>query len=200
MKLVAQYLSLIAHFCTKKSLIFVLLAPVFSGVFFSCNDQKSLQEMLREEKKAIERFIDRNGFVVLDTYPKDSIFGEKEYYKTNEGLYIHVVQKGTSKRVKAPENVTVRFEYQHDVRDAARGDTTSIVKPSLLYPFSFVYGISATYSDMSSPVCVGWVIPLSYVGEDAIVDIIIPSSIGSYSDSNSIIPVFYKNLHYTSFN
>lgn len=156
--------------------------------------------MLREEKKAIERFIDKNDFVVLKEYPKDSIFGEKEYYKTNEGLYIHVVQKGSSTRAKALDNITIRFEYQHDVRDAARGDTTTIIRPSLLYPFSFVYGISQTYSDMSSPVCVGWVVPLAYIGEGGIVDIIIPSSIGSYSDSNSIIPVFYKNLHYTSFN
>ncbi|GHT27130.1 hypothetical protein FACS189432_02960 [Bacteroidia bacterium] len=181
-------------------MIFVLLAPVFSGVFFSCNDQKTLQEMLREEKKAIERFIDRNDFVVLDSYPKDSIFGEKEYYKTNDGLYIHVVDRGSSVRAKALDNVTIRFEYQHSVKDAARGDTTTIIKPSLLYPFSFVYGISQTYSVTSSPVCVGWVIPLAYIGEGAVVDIIIPSSIGSYSDSNSILPVFYKNLRYTSFN
>jgi hypothetical protein len=189
-----------AYFRTKKSLFFALSFFAFSAIFSSCSQQKSLQELLREEKKAIERFISANDFVILDEYPKNGVFGEKEYFKTNEGLYFHVVDSGNSNRIKPLNDVTIRFEYMHDVRDAARGDTTTRIAPSLLYPFSFTYGIQATYSPQGSPVCTGWIIPLSFVGEDAIIDLIIPSSLGSSSDNSNIIPEFYKNLHYTSFN
>jgi hypothetical protein len=183
----------------KQFFIFVVFILSFSGVFMSCNQQKSYQELLREEKRAIERFIDNNDFVILKEYPKDGIFGEKEFYKTTEGLYFHVVDSGNSNRVKYLNEVTVRYELSWNIKYAAKRDSSQIIRPSLPYPESFVYGYSQTYTGYSS-VCTGWVIPLSYVGEDAVIDLIIPSSLGSSADSNSIIPEYYKNLHYTRFN
>jgi hypothetical protein len=184
----------------KKFLIFALSIFVLSNVFISCNDQKSLQELLREEKKAMDRFIALNGLVVVEEYPKGGVFRENEYFKTTDGLYIHVVDSGNSVRATAGKAVTVRYEYSLNILEAAKGDTSNMDRPNLLFPYSFTYGISATYNPTSSPVCMGWIIPLQYVTEDAYIDLIIPSSLGSYYDKNTVIPVFYKNLHYTSFN
>jgi hypothetical protein len=182
----------------KKTWIFVITSIVLlTYLLSSCDKQKSLQERLQEEKRAINRYIDRNRLVILDDYPKSGVFGEKEFFKTSDGLYIHVVDSGNGRRVvPLVDEVTVRFEYRHDI---AVSDS-SILKwnaSGLIQPYDFKYGLSQSYSASGSMVCVGWVYPLAYVGESAVVDLIIPSSLGSYSDNSNINPVFYKGVIYT---
>ena len=191
----------------KKWTCGVVLMAVISCISFSCSQGKSLQELLQEERKAIDKFITMNDLVILKEYPKDGVFKEKEYFRTTEGLFFHVVDSGNGNRVQLRNDVSVRYDYFQYVKDAASGDTTKYPFPfpyqyyhASSQPFSFVQGIPQTYSGSYSPVCQAWVIPLSYVGENAILDVIIPSSIGSSGDNSSIIPVFYKNLRYTRFN
>jgi len=140
-----------------------------------------------------------NDIVILKNYPEDGFFKENEYFRTNDGLFIHVVDSGNGKRVQFLDDVCVRIEYFQYIKDFVHGDTIRSLFP-FLDPFYFTYGIPQTYSSYYSPVCQAWVIPLSYVGEEAILNLIVPSSIGSYGDNNSIAPVFYKNLRYTRFN
>jgi len=198
----------LAYLCSKivnymqKTSIFVISSIVLLICLLgsSCNKQKSLQERLQEEKRAISRYIDRNNFVILNEYPKDGVFKEKEFFRTSDGLYIHVVDSGNGRRaVPFRDEVTVRFEYRHDI---ALSDTAILRWSSSgwVNPFSFIYGLSQSYSvSGSSYECTGWVIPLAHVGERAVVDLIIPSSLGSYNDNGSINPVFYKGVTYTNF-
>jgi hypothetical protein len=179
----------------KKCYNLAILFFLFAGVFISCSNQKTIQDYLREEKKAIERYISRNNIVVLENYPANRVFKPNEYYKTNEGLYIHVVDSGGQK-ITPYVDVTVRFDsiyYMKDTTKISWSDTYN------LYPYEFRYGATQTYSVSSSPVCMGWVIPLRYVGELGKVDLIIPSSLGSSSDSNRFTPLVYKGLKYTNF-
>jgi hypothetical protein len=188
----------------KKTLIFVLTSIAFLACsLISCDKQKSLQERLQEEKRAIDRYIKRNNLVILNEYPPNGIFQEKEYFKTNDGLYIHVVDSGNGRRATLKiDDVTVRFEYRHDI---ALSDTsiTRWSETAFIQPFSFTYGLEQSYTVAGSLVCKGWVRPLSYVGEDAVVDLIIPSALGSAEDNNVtygiINPVFYKGVTYTNF-
>jgi hypothetical protein len=187
----------------KKTLIFVVSAIVLlTCSLASCNKQKSLQERLQEEKRAISRYIDRNGLVILDEYPKDGVFKEKEYYKIQSEygvMYMHVVDSGNGQRpVSMVDEVTVRFEYRHDI---AVSDSSILNwnTSGLINPYSFIYGLSQSYSAANSMVCIGWVLPLRYVGKDAVIDLIIPSAVGSYSDNSNINPVFYKGIFYTNF-
>jgi hypothetical protein len=176
---------------------FIILSII--GLFIllpACDKTKTPQEYLREEKKAIERFISREGITVLNSYPSDSIFGEKEFYKTDRGLYVHVVNPG-NKRVKAYDEVLVRFDYYFDVKDYVSGDTIKYSVDYNLLPFSFIYGIAGSYDTYFG--CNGWAIPLAYVGENGVVDLIIPSSLGSQGDSQSYRAKYYKNLKYTRF-
>jgi len=161
--------------------------------------EKNLETLIQEEHEYIVRYISINNLVVLTEYPQNSVFKEKEYYRTSDGLFFHVVDSGNGTRVQLLNDVSVRYDYCQYVKDAESGDTTRHVFPSGL-PYSFVYGISQTYSSTVSPVCPAWVIPLSYVGENAVVDMIIPSSLGSYNDNMNVMPMFYKNLRYTRFN
>jgi hypothetical protein len=166
----------------------------------SCNKSKSLQERIQEENRAIKRYIDRNDLVILDEYPKDGVFKDKEFFKTSEGLYFHVVDSGNGRRaVPLVDEVTVRFEYRHDilVSDTAISWWS---QSSRVNPFSFIYGLSQSYTvSGSSFECTGWVIPLTYVGERAVVDMIVPSLLGSSNDQGNINPIFYKGLTYTNF-
>ena len=198
----------------KKGVLGILLVMIISCIFSACNNQKSLQELLQEEQKAIDKFIKANNLVILKDYPADSVFKDNEYFRTSDGLFFHVVSPGNGKQVQLLDEVYVRYDYFQLVKDAASGDTTKYAFPftpayvlsgggypiaSGGQPYSFVYGIAATYS--TSPISQSWVAPLSYVSENAIVDMIIPSTVGSASyEYNNVIPVFYKNLHYTRFN
>ncbi|MDR0612550.1 MAG: DUF4827 domain-containing protein [Dysgonamonadaceae bacterium] len=188
----------------KKFLIFVLTSIVLlSCSLSSCDKQKSLQERLQEEKRAIDRYIKRNGLKILNDYPQNGKFGEKEYFRTSDGLYIHVVDSGNGQRATPlVDEVTVRFEYRHEI---AVSDTsiTYWTESALIQPFSFQYGLEQSYTVSGSLVCKGWVYPLSYVGEHAVVDLIIPSAVGSAVDNNVnygiINPIFYKGVTYTNF-
>jgi len=190
----------------KKTSIFVITSIVLLICLLgssSCNKSKSLQERIQEENRAISRYIDRNNLVILNTYPKDGKFKEKEFYKIeNPGgvMYMHVVDSGNGRRATPMvDEVTVRFEYRHDILVS---DTTIQwwSNSGWVNPFSFIYGLSQSYTvSGSSFECVGWVIPLAYVGERAVVDLIIPSKLGSSVDQGNINPVFYKGLTYTNF-
>ncbi|MDR0542180.1 MAG: DUF4827 domain-containing protein [Dysgonamonadaceae bacterium] len=185
----------------RKTVAFILSVILLGLINLSCDNSKSMQEYIREEKKSIERYISAKGIVVLDEYPKDSLFGENQYFKTSEGLYMHVVDRGNpARRVESYNEVLVRFDYFVYVKSYVSGATDSIVLNYLYLPIAFRYGIPGSYSnDPAGLACNGFAIPLSYVGEGAVVDLIIPSELGNATDNSSFAPVFYKNLKYTKF-
>ncbi|MDR0865444.1 MAG: DUF4827 domain-containing protein [Candidatus Symbiothrix sp.] len=191
----------------RKTLIFVLSAVILSMAHIACDNQKTVQEYLREEKKAIDRYLDKQDIIVLKEYPKNG-FGEKEYYKTNDGLYIHVVDSGNGRRVKPLiDEVQVRFEYLYKVKTYVSGDTVSTPFNAIPpyygeFPMYFRYGQAGSYGKYSYDYsCNGWAIPLAYVGEGAVVDLIVPSDLGTSFDNTypTFNTVFFKNLTYTKF-
>jgi len=192
----------------KKKISGIISIVIICCISFSCSQGKSLQELLQEEKKAINRFIDMNDLTILRDYPKSGVFGANEYYRTDDGLFFQVVDSGNGKRAQLKDDISVRYDYCQAVKDVAAGDTSKYYYPyhpvyyvSPYQPISFVLGLTATYSSSTTPVCQAWVTPLSYVGEGAVVNMIIPSSLGSYYDMNTDIrPMFYKNLKYTRIN
>ena len=197
----------------KKRVRAIAWAAIISCISFSCNQSKSLQELLQEERKAIDRFITSNDLVILKDYPKDGVFKEKEYFRTTDGLFFHVVDSGNGTRVQLLNDVSVRFDYSQNIKNVVQGDSSFILPGDYSYyygssyylynPFSFVYGVSQTYTSYDTPVCQAWVIPLSYVGENAVLDMIVPSSLGAngpWGDRNNVTPMFYRNLRYTRFN
>jgi len=184
----------------KKILFLAIIAFVFIG--FSCNKQESMQEKIRKEKKATEAFISRNKFKVLKDYPKDGVFAENEYYRTVDGLYIHVVDSGNGKRaVPIIDEVLVRFDYFLDIIAYVKNESTGMyLAESVQLPKEFIFGNSASYNkDPDGLACNGWAYPLNYVGEGAIVNLIVPSSMAGSGFNNTFTPTFFKNLRYTTF-
>ncbi|MDR0546692.1 MAG: DUF4827 domain-containing protein [Dysgonamonadaceae bacterium] len=178
----------------------------------ACDDQKSMQEYLREEQQAIERFIQNKQIKVTESWPGYEAF-EKDpllYYKTSGSTYVymHIVDKGDTARKVSPwvDEVQVRFNSLYYIKSYIAGDTTGLVYDNQYRgPLHFSYGNSLSYTEDGSGLpCVGWAIPLTpdfegAVGEKAIIDLIIPSISGNSADNSSFRPVFYKNLEYKKF-
>jgi hypothetical protein len=186
----------------RKTVIFILSAMVFTFINIACNNQnKTTMERIREEKKAIERYLDRRNIQVLKSYPQNGVFGANEYFLTGDGLYMQVVDSGNGRRVKPLiDQVQVRFESMHYVMTYVSGDTASIKLDHTWFPMQFIYGLPGSYAtDPSGLPCDGWAIPLLYVGEGAIVNLIIPSKLGNATDNAEFSAVAYKNLRYTNF-
>jgi hypothetical protein len=180
----------------KKTLFCVLGTFVIILFAVSCRNEKSMQELIQEEKKAIDRYIVRNDLHILSEYPKDNIWGEKDYYKTADGVYYHVVDTGGSEKAQkfklyetSGTLVCLRVESVHYF---AVSDT-SVFSMYTEYPYTFTYGLQTTYS------CAAWAEPLDHVGVNAVVDMIVPSESGMSSDRSSFSPVFFKGVRYTNF-
>ncbi len=180
----------------KKTILFVLSFIALVVVASSCDKNETLQEKIEEEKKAIQRFIDKNDFIILSAYPQDGVFKEKEYYKTSSGLYINVIDSGNGKRATPlKDEIQVRFEGMLYFKSETKEVDSDQLSP--FGPMSFIYGNTYSYGTYG---CKGWEEPLGYVGEEAVVSLIVPSNVGNYADKNTnIVPVFYKQLKYTRF-
>ena len=186
----------------QKKIGFILSLSILVMTQIACDSQKTNQERIREEKRAIERFIDKQGIRIVNEYPENGQFEENQYFKTSSGLYLHVVNPGdTTRRVKPlADEVQVRFDYRLNIIDFVSGKQDTIAYNYRIFPLQFVYGQYGSYSsDPFGFVCEGFAVPLAYVGEGAVVDLIIPSLLGSSVDNSVFNPVFYKGLRYTKF-
>ncbi|MDR1371584.1 MAG: DUF4827 domain-containing protein [Dysgonamonadaceae bacterium] len=182
----------------KKILCFIFGIIAILFISAGCNSEKSMQELIREEKKAIERYIANNRLNILTSYPSDSVFGEKDFFKTNEGVYFRVTEKGTGEMATIYKTeVTLRVDSVHYF---AHSDT-SIYSMGSINPFEFIYGLTASYiaNKDGMSFCPAWAIPLKYVGVHAKVDMIVPSEYGTATNNSSFTPVFYKGVEYTNF-
>ncbi len=173
----------------RKLLLFTSFLIVTASIFFSCDKTKTPQELMEEEKKSIDRFIAKNGFEILKSYPADSTFKEKQYFKTPEGVYMNVVNRGNGTKAEYKQEVTVRFRNAVEFKS----DTT---KYSNTNSESFLEMFYSQYSYNSSLACAGWDIALQYVSDRAKVRLIIPSSYRESDASGSYSPIYYEELNY----
>lgn len=172
----------------KKIIIAVFLSIVATGMFFSCNSDKTYAQYLGDERKAIERFIDDNGIEVLREYPKDSVFQTNEFYlDASSGVYYNVIDSGNGRRIKTGEEFYIRFK---GLTYIASTDTFTYSNIKSLQPEVVVYGNTSSYSS------VAWVTPLKNVGDRARVKLIVPFSKGLANDRQTYKTAYYEELNY----
>ncbi len=175
----------------KKKILFILSSVLILS-FGACNKTKTYAELLKEEEKAIDQFINKNGLVILSEYPKDSTFKDNEYFLTPEGLYMNVMDKGTKKPQNGNE-ICFRIRYYSSFKE----DTTKYLGNMWGTGDAYTYIYGNYYSTISWGQ--GLTIPLSYVGEDSKVKLIVPSKLGTSTDANSVSPVYYDYIWYSKF-
>ena len=181
----------------KAAFIFVVMMVGIPLFFAGCNKTKTYAERLKDEKKAIERFMDKKGYYLVSKLPPDTVFTDPNaFYRTREGLYIHVINKrynpsGAFKNdtIALGDPVAVRFwkKQKFMVSDAIYSCWGLVGEP----PVVFIRGKAG---DLNVPK--GWDIALNYVNNWGLVRLIIPSIIGDIYDSDTQIvsPVFYDSV------
>ena len=185
----------------------VLIAGVALFVT-SCNKTKSYADQLKAEKKAIERLIDSNGFVILDEYPADGVFKENEFFRMENGVYLNVIDSGNGDHIdEAKKNIISRFKVSLFKSDTAEidGFANQYLPVSFTYQkyyenyYLFGQSENATGNDpmMQSFVCEGMAAGLQYVGDSSYVKMIVPFKLAPSNFRSSGEPLFFTKIRYT---
>lgn len=157
----------------------------------ACNKSKTYAELVKDERKAIKKYIANNGIEVLNTFPADSVFGPNQYYLDEKGLYIHIEDFGERRLVREGEDVLIWFTKYGPLPDEDQNSTNmSDVKPD-----------EFTYQGNYTAARYAWTRPLKYVGNGGKVKIIAPHTTGNTNDQTNV-EAFAYDLEYvlTGFN
>lgn len=174
----------------------------------SCSSSETYADKLKEEKKQINRFLSAQGIEVLSSYPETGVFKENQFFRDPDtGVYINVVDSGNGKRASSTDLADVYFRFYDTATlpvddssiDKTNGDADG------LQPISFIYGNTNSYTSTSTSsyysyiyLSPGVTVPLKYVGEGAIVRLIVPFAQGSYYQSLSYQAIYYGRLKYVT--
>ncbi len=171
-----------------KNLFLFVAMLIAASAFFACNDEKTPQELMKEEKKAIEHFITQNEFII--TADTSKMKEERTYYKTPDGLYLHVINPGNGNKAKYRTEVYARFKdavlFKSDTIKFSNTDVANA-------PETFLYQYSYASSNHAGP---GWDIALSYVSENGEVSMIVPSSLRNSYYQSSYSPIYYGSVKF----
>ena len=165
---------------------YILLIMCTAIMVVSCDKTKSYTDMLKAQEKAIDRLRADSGLVFLEEFPTDSIFKENEFVELDNGVYLNIVNKGNSERaVLGPGTVDLLGPNSNGT-----------------HPVEFRYGyytsLNPDYSytwDMF--ICEGLGAGLPYVGDSAVVKLIVPFKLMSSDFQSSGTPVFFEKVKYT---
>lgn len=182
--------------------IFALVALVV--MFSACKDSETYADKLKNESKAIDRFIKERGYNILKSMPDNYKFGDNDYYKDEDsGIYLRIINRGDTDKMASKENkseVLIRF---YDALRFGSTDTTSYSNDGSWSPLSLVFGDASTYYDYYGTMDYGYIFlspacafPLDYVGEGGEVSLIVPFVNGSAMQQSYYEPLFYGRIKY----
>ena len=199
----------------KKS--FYVLAVVWCTLTFmftpSCNKMPSYEDLKKKEMKTIQRMLNEKNITVLTEYPKDGVFLENEFVLLSNGIYLNVVDSGNGNRAEfGVTDVLMRVSGDYYFRDSLYSFSTFI---NTAYPFDFRYGnaynvVQSKGNDYFyySYFGAGFEAVLSYVGDSAVVKMLVPGhaevyegvpagSVMQSGDGYSFLPIFFDRVRYT---
>lgn len=184
---------------------YILMILCAALMVVSCDKTKSYTERLKDERKAIDRLIDREGIKVLKDYPADGVFKENEFVKLDNDVYLNVIDSGNGERaVLGQTKVLCRFEA-NGILDA----DTSIYVNNLIYgvgyygyPTEFIFGYNVYSGETRSYppdyfVGEGLATGLYHVGNEALIKLIVPFKRMGTTFQSSYSPIYYSKVKYT---
>lgn len=184
----------------------LLLFVVCIGfVLGACSKGESYSDRVKKERKLINNFIAERDIVVLDSYPANGVFKSNEYYRDASGVYINVVDSGNGTRANKGAQVFFRFIGASSLPyvDSVAVNLSEISP----LPLQFTYGVTSTYVGLSSTdipnyryLSPGITDPLKYVGEGAVVRLIVPfkGDVGSSYQSLTYSTLYYDQVTYST--
>ena len=192
----------------RKLMSFILAFVTLAIISSACSNSETYADKLKNESKAINRFIKERELNILKSMPVDYEFGENDYYLDEDsGIYLRIIDRGDTEKMASKgssdrmgSDVYLRF---YSTLRIGTSDTTAYSNNLDYGPIEFVYGNSSTYTDYSSsgysysflsPACA---FPLDYVGEGGEVSMIVPFANGSAMQQSYYEPIFYGRIKYT---
>ncbi|OWR81024.1 DUF4827 domain-containing protein [Porphyromonas gingivalis] len=173
------------------------------------SDIKSLKEMKKDERKAIESFINRMGFTIKDGHEGQSEFDPDIMYHFDNDLYMQVLDKGKEPPVLNKTKINVRmegfmFNRERDSIYAFNSLTSGGFQESV---FRYIYKYNdgdihfelikcTTGSNLDMFVCEGVAFPMTMLGNKARVRLIVPFRIGPESLYSRGLTGYYKEVEY----
>lgn len=161
----------------------------------SCDKAETYADQLALEKSTIKAFMNDSGYTVTTVYPDTIPFPDGVFYKNNEGLYIHVIDTGSSVQKNIPKNTSYQVRYLEI--NLSTKDVVQNIDGSSGDAFEIFY--NNIQSTISYGDCKAWHQALSYVGDGGHVYLIVPTSLGMSvysSTTQSLTPCFYE-MRYT---
>ena len=171
--------------------------------------------MKAAEVKIIKRIISEYNIEVMEEYPADGVFGERQFVHLPSGIYLNVIDSGNGNRAEFNKTqilVRVSGSYYISADSAVSFSTFSNTNP----PMEFKYGLARNVVDENSYSYysayytffgTGIESIMSYVGDSAVVKMIIPgyAEISNYpasssfqnSAGNMFIPIYFDRVRYT---
>jgi hypothetical protein len=201
---------------------FLLLAVCALGIFFgSCSNSVTYAEKKKEEKKAIQRYIDLQNIKVIsekEFLANDTTTNvdENEFVLFSEsGVYMQVQERGGGEILEDGRYEMLARYFEAEVTDDGTLDTltlNNIMNVSLVpdvftltisgssYTASFSSGMMYSYWSSTS-VPSGWLVPLKYIkpgrgiSERAKVRLIVPHSEGTSNATLYVMPCYYEIVY-----
>ncbi|MCP9611786.1 DUF4827 family protein [Coprobacter tertius] len=164
--------------------------------FSSCGKDKTYAEKLKDEKNAINKYLDSNGYRVadipanlddLETTNGDWNSNSAPFYRLEDGVYMQVVSKGDMEnRFQTGERVYLWFDRLNLLAWASDPDTQRSGNKTIYAGEYFDYGNS------SSSLGAGIEKPIDYLGRNSKANVIVPSKQGSSEEAASVIPFLWS--------
>ncbi len=160
---------------------FLVMAVVLC-LLTSCENSNNYSQLLKQEQLKIDAWLSDNGYVLLDEFPADTVFGEKEMYHFEDGIYFQLIEKGVGDTLRNGDELILRYrQITLDEIPVVEDYWSTMDRP---YPNEIVYG-SLTNS------CEGWQKAFELMKRsESHSRIIVPSKLGR--DNTEVIPYVYE--------
>lgn len=183
-------------------LVFAALACM---LLFSCKNGKSYIELRKEEDNAINKYLSSDGRTTAPL-PEDGNFLTLEdsvnapFYILPDGVYMQIARMGyrdsTGTFFRSGDRVYFRFERMSLTLWATGvemwgGNWSDSSGASDTYFFNYTTQEGPNYSQYFQ-YGLGIEYPLRYVGNGAVLNLIVPSKMGFAADISSVIPYLFK--------
>lgn len=184
----------------KYSFSILLMLILF---FASCSKTESYSDLLKKEQKASNWFLAQQR--VCNEIPSDSAFIEgpnAPFYKMDDDGYVYMQVIKTGNREIPKTGATVYFTYTRwNIESMYTQNSTDIAatdgnQDNFITSIGDTYFIYNNYSvNSSSTFGSGMQLPLSYLGYNSEVNIVLKSYYGFSSDNTTCIP-YLVNVRY----
>ncbi len=186
--------------------IILTTVTVAIALLSSCNNSKSYTELLDDEDKSVNAFLASQK--VIRTIPADTVFqtgSDAPYYQIDDegNVYMQVIKTGdrVSNRAKDGEKIYFRFgrisinRWSAGYDDEPSGNFGDLSYESTAFTYS---NEEANYSYTTYGY--GVVMPLTYLGIDCEVNLLVRSRKGPSSEIADVVPYLYNIRYFRSKN